>query len=647
MSWGAWICLLSPLAATILILLGGTTLSRRAAAWLATTSVFVAFGGAVWAFLGVHSQDITQNASCTDFGAHCQTPGELTTAWTWLASGSFHVPLQLLVDPLSTVMMLVVSGVGALIVMYSIGYMDGDPEERRYFAYIAFFVFSMLMLVEGGNLLMLLIGWGLVGLSSYLLIGFWHEKPSAVAAAKKAFVMNAFGDATMALALFIVIVQSHPQSLSFNALSGPFSQSTANWIALGLLGGAVAKSAQIPLQTWLPDAMEGPTPVSALIHAATMVTAGVYLIARTHVIFEQARTIELIAAGTGALTLLAAGLIALVQTDIKRVIAYSTMSQIGYMFMGVGVGAYSSGMFHLMTHAFFKATLFMTAGLAIHALSGEQDIRKMRGLGKLMPFTKWCFLAGSLALVGIPPFSGFFSKDPIIASAGALGSSGEWYGWVFWVCGIAGALLTGLYTFRLWFLVFPGEPSAFVLEHHHKQGRWGEGPWTMLVPVGVLAVLATFGGWLQWTPHWDPLTQWLQYVTPTLAVAEPSSTLETVTSVAAVLAGAAGIAIAWAIYAEKRLAIPKLPEVQRVLENKFYFDTLYDRVFYAPASALASWLRTEVEEPVILQGGTDIGDTTLEAGGVVRRIQTGLLRTYVFFIAAGAAVLVLAFLIAK
>jgi NADH-quinone oxidoreductase subunit L len=645
MTAGAWICLVSPLVATILILLGGTMLSRRAAAWISTTSVFVAFAGAIWAFLGVHGDHVAQNATCRSFGAQCVAPGEHTTAWTWLASGSFKVSLELLVDPLSTMMMLIVAGVGGLIVLYSIGYMAGDEEERRYFAYIAFFVFSMLMLVEGGNLLMLLVGWGLVGLSSYLLIGFWHEKPSAVRAAKKAFIMNAFGDATMALGLFVLI--AHTGSLSFDSLSEPLSGSTANWIALGLLGGAVAKSAQIPLQTWLPDAMEGPTPVSALIHAATMVTAGVYLIARTHVIFEQARTIELIAAGLGALTLLVAGCIALVQTDIKRVIAYSTMSQIGYMFLGVGVGAYSSGMFHLMTHAFFKALLFMTAGLAIHALSGEQDIRKMRGLGQVMPFTKWCFLAGALALVGIPPFSGFFSKDPIIAAAGALGSHGEWYGWVFYVCGIAGALLTGLYTFRLWFLVFPGEPSAFVLEHHHKQGRFGEGPWTMLLPVGVLAVLATFAGWLQFAPHWEPVTKWLHYVAPTLAVAEPSSTLETVTSIVAVLAGAAGIAIAWAIYAEKRIEIPKLPAVQELLENKFYFDALYDQIFYLPAVGLASMLRTEVEEPVILEGGTDLGQTTLEAGGIVGRMQTGVLRTYVFFLAAGAAILVLAFLIAK
>jgi NADH-quinone oxidoreductase subunit L len=636
MTGGSWLCLLAPLVGTILILLGGSWLPRIAAAWIATTSVFVAFGGAIWAFIGVH-QD-----TCSS-GTLALSPcprGEVTTAWTWLQSGSFKVGLELLVDPLSTMMMLIVAGVGGLIVLYSIGYMEGDDEERRYFAYIAFFVFSMLMLVEGGNLLMLLVGWGLVGLSSYLLIGFWHERPSAVQAAKKAFIMNAFGDATMALAFFILI--AHTNSLSFGALNAPLSSTQANLIALGLLGGAVAKSAQIPLQTWLPDAMEGPTPVSALIHAATMVTAGVYLIARTHVIFEQARTIELLAAGTGALTLLVAGLIALVQTDIKRVIAYSTMSQIGYMFVGVGVGGYANGMFHLMTHAFFKALLFMTAGLAIHALANEQDIRKMRGLGRVMPFTKWCFLAGALALVGIPPFAGFFSKDPIIASTLNIG----WYGYVFYACCIAGAFLTGLYTFRLWFLVFPGEPSPFVREHYHDHhGR--EGAWTMLVPVGILAVLATVGGWIQFPPHWDPITKWLAPVAPSLPDAVASSTQETVTSVVAVLVGLAGIAVAWAVYSERKIAIPAAPSLRRLLEEKFYFDWLYDQIFYAPAVATASFLRREFEEPVVLQAGTDLGDTTLATGGLVRRLQTGLLRTYVFFIAAGAAAVVLAFLIAK
>jgi NADH-quinone oxidoreductase subunit L len=538
-------------------------------------------------------------------------------------------------------MMLIVSGVGGLIVLYSIGYMDGDDEERRYFAYISFFVFSMLMLVEGGNLLMLLIGWGLVGLSSYLLIGFWHERPSAIRAAKKAFVMNAFGDATMALAFFVLI--AHTNSLSFpSAFDVHLSSTTENLVALGLLGGAVAKSAQIPLQTWLPDAMEGPTPVSALIHAATMVTAGVYLIARTHPIFEQARTIELIAAGLGALTLLVAGLIALVQTDIKRVIAYSTMSQIGYMFLGVGVGGYANGMFHLMTHAFFKALLFMTAGLAIHALAGEQDIRKMRGLGRLMPFTKWCFLAGALALVGVPPFSGFFSKDPIVASTLNIG----WYGYVFWACGVIGALLTGIYTFRLWFLVFPGEPSPFVREHHHRHHGL-EGPWTMLVPVGILAALATFAGWIQFPPHWEYVTDWLRPVTPSLPSAVPTSTQETVTSIVVVIAGLTGIAVAWAVYSQQRIAIPAVPSLRRLLEEKFYFDRLYDRIFYGPAVAVANGLRQEFEEPYVLQTVSDAGDLTLETGGFVRRLQTGLLRTYVLLLAAGAAVVVLVFLIVK
>src|SRR4051812_31814977 len=422
---GAWLCLAAPLAGAVLITLLGTRIPRVAAGWISTTSVFVAFAGAVWSFFGLR--------------ANASHDSHIPTAWTWLQSGQFKAGFEIIVDPLSTMMMLIVTGVGGLIVLYSIGYMHGDDEERRYFAYMCLFVFSMLLLVQGGNLLLLLAGWGMVGLSSYLLIGFWHERPSAVAAAKKAFVMNAFGDATLALALFILL--AHSGTLSFAGsfyTAGQLSSTTVNLIALGLLGGAVAKSAQIPLHTWLPDAMEGPTPVSALIHAATMVTAGVYLIARTHPIFELARTVQLIGAGLGVLTLLVAGFVALVQTDIKRVIAYSTMSQIGYMFLAVGIGAYSNGMFHLMTHAFFKALLFMAAGVIIHALGGEQDIRKMRGIGALMPKTKWLFLIGSLALVGIFPFAGFFSKDSIIAAAMGMGT---WYGWIFWVCALVGTFL--------------------------------------------------------------------------------------------------------------------------------------------------------------------------------------------------------------
>ena len=471
MAWGAWICLLAPLAGCVLILLGGTRIPRRAAGVIGTLSVFVGFAGAIVTFVDMVSKDEAERS-------------EITTAWTWLQAGDFSVGLQLLVDPLSAFMMLIVSGVGGLIVWYSIGYMDGDDEERRYFAYMALFVFSMLLLVEGGNLLLLLAGWGLVGLASYLLIGFWHQRPEAVAAAKKAFVMNAFGDATMALAFFLLIQQTGTLSFApvFEAAeSGELSNTVVTLVALGLLGGAVAKSAQIPLHTWLPDAMEGPTPVSALIHAATMVTAGVYLIARTAPVFEASDGILELAGILGAITLLVAGLVALVQTDIKRVIAYSTMSQIGYMFVGVGVGAFSAGMFHLLTHAFFKALLFLAAGLVIHQLGGEQDIRRMGGLKGVMPRTAIAFLIGSLALVGIFPLAGFWSKDPILASAWAYGG----YGYALFAAGLVGAFFTGIYAFRLYFIVFGGERSAFVEEHAGAHGQ-GEGPRSMAIPVAIL-----------------------------------------------------------------------------------------------------------------------------------------------------------------
>jgi NADH-quinone oxidoreductase subunit L len=623
---GAWLCLFAPLGGALAITAAGTRISRRAAGWVATAGVFIAFAGAVWAFFGLRS--------------HGSEHGAVSTAWTWLQSGSFKVGLEVLVDPLSTMMMLIVSGVGGLIVLYSIGYMDGDDEERRYFAYMSFFVFSMLLLVQGGNLLLLLAGWGLVGLSSYLLIGFWHERPTAVAAAKKAFVMNAIGDATMALSLFVLIL--HAGSLEYaNAFSTSqhLSSTAVNLVALGLLGGAAAKSAQIPLHTWLPDAMEGPTPVSALIHAATMVTAGVYLIARTHPIFEQAPTVELVAAGMGALTLLVAGLIALVQVDIKRVIAYSTMSQIGYMFLAAGIGAYANGMFHLMTHAFFKALLFMAAGIVIHALSGEQDIRNMRGIGQLMPWTRWAFLAGSLALVGVPPFAGFFSKDAIIAAA----LHAHWYGVIFWLVALIGTFLTGLYTFRVYFIVFAGEPRDLTPHFHDDR----EGPLTMLVPVGILAVLAAIGGWIQFAPFWHPLTNWLEPVARTLGVAEPKSWQEALSSVLAVLLGLAGIGVAWAMYGTGRVAVPRLPALQRALEHKLYFDEAYDRLFYAPAVALAGYLRRTTEDEWILPVGGEFAEVTLETGRLTRRLQTGLLRTYVLALGTGMAVLAIVFLLVR
>jgi NADH-quinone oxidoreductase subunit L len=622
---GAWICLLAPLVSTGVIALGGGRLSRRTAGYVATLSCFVAFGAALASFIGLLGRDGSQREV-------------VSTAWTWITGGSYRSGLELLIDPLSVFMMLVVSGVGALIVAYSIGYMDGDDEERRYFAYMSLFVFSMLLLVQGGNLLLLLAGWGMVGLSSYLLIGFWHDRPSAVAAAKKAFVMNTIGDATMALAFFLLIKKGN--SLEFGILGGQYSSTVANLVALGLLGGAIAKSAQIPLQTWLPDAMEGPTPVSALIHAATMVTAGVYLIVRTHAIFEQAPKVADLAAGLGAGTLLLAGLIALVQVDIKRVIAYSTMSQIGYMFLGAGLGSYANSMFHLMTHAFFKALLFLAAGIVIHSLADEQDMRKMGGLRTVMPRTYWAFLVGSLALVGIFPFAGFFSKDPILAAAMDHGA----YGYILWVAGLAGTFLTGLYTFRLLFVVFWGEPSAFVREHFHALKRDVPGI-SLAVPVAVLTVLSVIGGWLQFSPWWHPVETWLRTVAE--PVVSPKSWQEWLSIGLSLTLGLGGIWYAWLLYGVRRVSVPRLAFAQRTLEHKFYFDELYDAVFYTPAVWLANALRSGVEGPLIADTARDLGDDTRDVGRLLSRAQTGLLRTYALAIASSVAVLAVVFVAVK
>jgi NADH-quinone oxidoreductase subunit L len=622
----AWICLLSPLAAALAITLLGHNLTRRGAGYLASASVLTSFVAAVVAFALLWGQPPSERS-------------HLSTGWEWLTAGNLHFGLSVLVDPLSVFMMLVVAGVGFLIVAYSIGYMEGDDEERRYFAYMGLFVFSMLLLVQSGNLLILLAGWGLVGLSSYLLIGFWHERPSAIAAAKNAFIMNPFGDATFAIALFLLIQHTHTLdfALSFTRAQGLSSNHwVVNLVALGLLGGAVAKSAQLPLHTWLPDAMEGPTPVSALIHAATMVTAGVYLIVRTHALFELAPVVQDLAAGLGAGTILMAGVIALVQTDIKRVIAYSTMSQIGYMFLGAGIGAYANGMFHLMTHAFFKALLFMAAGIIIHSLAAEQDMRKMGGLRRYLPKTYIAFLIGSLALVGIPPFAGFFSKDSILAAALAKGT----YGDILWVAGIAGALLTGLYTFRMLFMVFGGEPSAFVREHFHALKRDVVGI-SMGSTVAVLAVLAAIGGWIQFAGLWTPISDWLDPVAP--ALVEASGLQEVASSVTGVAVGLAGIAIAWLVYSRQSWSVPRIAPVQTLLEHKFYFDELYDALFYRPAVALARGLAWLIEAPLMLGSVGEIGSVFRRLGGETSRIQTGLVRTYALAIAGGVAVLAIVF----
>jgi NADH-quinone oxidoreductase subunit L len=628
----AWFALFSPAVAVVLIALAGNRIGGFAAGVIASAATGVSFLCTLVVFFEL-------------LGKEPDDRSESSTLWTWLSAGDLRFGLEIVVDPLAVFMMLVVSGVGFLILSYAVGYMHADEEERRYHAYKALFVFSMLLLVQAGNLLLLLAGWGMVGLSSYLLINHWHRRYQAVAAGKKAFIMNAFGDATFALALFILIQQIGALDFATVFSEAPEAlgegSTLAVLVALGLLGGAVAKSAQVPLQTWLPDAMEGPTPVSALIHAATMVTAGVYLIARTSPLFELAPDIQELAGILGAVTLLLAGLIALVQTDIKRVIAYSTMSQIGYMFVAVGLGAYGAGLFHLMTHAFFKALLFMAAGLVIHALSGEQDIRRMGGLGRELPWTYRAFLIGSLTLAAIPPFAGFFSKDAILASLVEQGA----LGWVLWGAGIVGAFLTGLYTFRLLYIVFFGEVSPFAREHLHR-GRF-EGPVSMLWPVGVLAVLSLVGGLLQVPGLWHAVDTWLEPVVE--SVEEATGALAVFSILASLAAALAGIAVAWAFYkkpSERPAEIRRgFSGTARTLEQKFYFDEAYDLAFYEPSSRLATWLTRWIEEPLVLRSLGGLGTGVRDVSDRVAAAQTGHVRAYVLAVAMGLAVLAVVFLL--
>jgi NADH-quinone oxidoreductase subunit L len=625
----AWICLLSPLAAAALITLGGTRITGRQAGYLATLSVLVSFVSALVTFFLLLNDSPEERS-------------HVSTLWRWLSAGGFEAGFSIRIDPLSVFMMLVVSGVGFLIVAYSIGYMDRSDEERRFFAYMALFVFSMLLLVQSGDLVILLAGWGLVGLCSYLLIGYEQERPAAIAAAKKAFIMNAVGDATMALALFLLIQRLG--TLEYGEVFARVDEVGGGWamtlISLGLLGGAVAKSAQIPLHTWLPDAMEGPTPVSALIHAATMVVAGAFMLVRLSPIFEETPGIQDLAAGLGAITLLVAGLVALVQTDIKRVIAYSTMSQIGYMFLGAGLTAYGSSMFHLMTHAFFKALLFLGAGIVIHALVMEQDMRKMGGLGRMLPKTYAAMLVGALALAAMPPFAGFFSKDSLLAAALEAGA----YGQLLWVVGLAGTFLTGLYAFRMIFIVFGGEPSPFVREHLHRPDHTMPALW-MAWTVGALAVLSVVGGWIQFAGVWHPLSDFLEPVAR--AGAEPSGLQDAVTSVLSVGLGLTGIAIAWWIYSARRAEVPRWEPGQRLLEHKFYFDELYDAVFYRPGSWIAHAAIRFVEGPLIAGSIRGLTEGTRVLATRVTDVQTGLLRTYALVLGSGAAVLTLVFLVVR
>jgi len=662
----AWLVIAFPLAGTIVNALGWPVLRNagRAAGWIGTAAIAGSFVCAIGTLLAL--QDRAEDAKQVT-----------STLYDYANSVGVNATMTILVDPLSVLMILVVSGVSMLIHLYSVTYMTRDAGFVRYFAYLNYFVFSMLVLVLAGNFFILIIGWAFVGAASYLLISFWYRRRTATRAGIKAFVINVVGDVGLVLGTYFIFRSTH--TLDYlgtfkQAADIPTGDVTAG--CLLLLVGAFAKSAQIPLHTWLADAMEGPTPVSALIHAATMVTAGVYLIARMHPLFEQAPAAALVGAIGGGATLFIAATIGLAVTDLKRVIAWSTMSQIGYMILGVSAAAYAGGMFHFMTHAFFKALLFMSAGSVIGAMAGAQDIDRMGGFRKAMPFTYICMLIGSLALAGIPPFAGFFSKDEILAQVASRG--GGW--WAFYVLGYAAALLTAIYSFRLIFRVFWGEPvpEARELEeghlHHaeqHVNPTDGEvedtevgfpGPdhfiaereIPMKIAMGILAVLAVLGG-LLFLPIIDthPLESFLAPAfgdTPKFESVHPSDTLAAIGLVIGTVLGLGGIAIAHFVWVRRpgtsAALIARFPRVHALLVNQWYFDQLLDTLFVRPTAWFGRWAQSFFERVVVQ--GTIVGGATglVRAGSVaVRRAQSGLLRGYVALLILGMAGLALYFLL--
>ena len=555
--------------------------------------------------------------------------GKVQVLYQWISSGNFKLDLAILVDPLSVFMFLIVTGVGFVIHIYSIGYMHDDPEYARFFSYLNLFIFSMLVLVAAADFFFLIVGWALVGLASYLLIGFYKEKTSAVLAARKAFVMNVIGDVGMVIAAFVIFESFGTLNFIevFAAAPGTFriNDDQILLITLLLLVGAFAKSAQLPLHTWLPDAMEGPTPVSALIHAATMVTAGVYLIARCHVLYELAPFTMYLIATVGVLTAIFAGTMGMLQYDIKRVIAYSTMSQLGYMFLAMGIGVYSLGMFHLMTHAFFKALLFLAAGSVIHAMDGEQDIRKMGGLRKVMPLTHATFLIGALALAGFPLTSGYFSKEAII-----LSSYHEDMGnFIFWAIALITAGMTAFYIFRVYFSTFIGEtrsPDA----HPH------ESPTTMVLPLIILAVFALGGGLL------SPLVDgFLAPVFGREAHHFHDGLLETI----ALIAGIGGIATAALVYQVSKDRIELIKEafapLYDLVFNKYYIDEIYDLLIVNPTKAIGAFMEEKAEKQGIDFAVDEVGFQVKEVSRRISFWQSGRIRSYALNMVAGMVIILL------
>jgi len=573
----------------------------------------------------------------------------------WIRSGSFVADFAFYLDPLSLVMLLVVTGVGFLIHIYSVGYMWDDPGYYRFFSYLNLFMFFMLTLVLANNYLVMFIGWEGVGLASYLLIGFWFTKDSAASAGKKAFIVNRIGDFGFLIGLFLLI--QHFPSLNFTDVfegvprltPGAGTETLLTTVGILLMIGACGKSAQIPLYVWLPDAMEGPTPVSALIHAATMVTAGVYMVARSHVIFERAPIALTVVAIIGTLTALFAATIGITQTDIKKVLAYSTVSQLGYMFMACGVGAFSAGIFHLMTHAFFKGLLFLAAGSVIHAVGGEQDMRKMGGLRSYIPWTFLTMGTATLAIAGIPPFAGFWSKDEILWKA-------YQQNWVYWLIGVITAFITSFYMFRLLFMTFWGDYHGIQVDAHGRvhaahgddgHGEPHESPMVMLVPLMILAVLSLVGGWVGIGNRFE---HFLAPVFGSGEVAEAGKEAATnfteyLLMGVSVLVAALGAILAWVLYVSKPYLPQKIADgfgsFYEAVLNKYYVDELYAALFVKPlvdGSTRILW--QGVDRKVIDDSINDAADGARHVSDNVRHMQSGNLRSYAGWIAAGSAAVI-------
>jgi len=564
--------------------------------------------------------------------------------FTWIASGDFVSRAEFLLDPLSAVMLLVVTGVGFVIHVYSIGYMHAENGYYRFFAYMNLFLFSMLVLVLSSNFLLMFVGWEGVGLCSYLLIGYYFERKSAADAGKKAFIVNRIGDVGFVIGILLIFVTFN--SLGFDDVFRQIAQGGQRFgveegvgilTAIGLLlfVGATGKSAQIPLYVWLPDAMEGPTPVSALIHAATMVTAGVYMVVRCAPIFSRS-PIALGVVMIGMMTAFFAATIGLVQTDIKRVLAYSTVSQLGYMFVAAGVGAFSAGIFHLMTHAFFKALLFLGAGSVIHALSGEQDLTRMGGLRRHTPITAWTMLAGALAISGIPPLAGFFSKDEILWSAWTHG-----HPWV-WAFGLLTAGMTAFYMFRLVFLAFFGTERLTEEARHHLH----ESPPSMTLTLATLAVLSVLGGFVG-LPAWIGNNAFERFLEPSLSLAyvpgygEQAHATEIIFAAVSVIVALAGIYVAYTLYVKRPQAAEELAArfrgLYRLLFHKYYVDEVYDTVVVNPTVSGSRDILWKGFDAGVIDGAVNGVGSTVQAGaGILKYVQNGLIRSYAAWILLGA-----------